>query len=63
MQVQKFTAFMQPLISRAPVCRPEGHRSSPGQPHSDLPLISSRFEILELQGLQRKTQLTLSSQM
>lgn len=47
MQVQRFTAFMQPLISRAPVCSPEGHHSSQGQPCNDLPLISSIFEILK----------------
>jgi len=44
MQVEKFTAFMKPLISRAPVCRPEGSHSSQGQPCNHLPFISHTFE-------------------
>lgn len=46
-QVQKFTAFMLSLIRWAPVCSPEGHHSSRGQPGGDLPLISTAFETLE----------------
>lgn len=56
MQVQKFTAYRQPLISWAPVCSPQGHRSSQGQPRSRLPLSSNTCGIVKLYNQQRNWQ-------